>query len=308
MDGIIVIGTADTTGMYTMSGLGLRDALRVTTAGASLLRSAGSSTGIGVDRTRGIIRGFVVMQLGLLKDRPGEVDRTTLDGIVTLGNAATRGIRSHYTHGNLCEDQLGSFLGRVFSFRLSSAKDATGKYVDAVRADLHFDRTALETPPKGGGKALGVYVMDLAESDSDALSSSVAAKFKKEYRLKADGTKAKNPETGEELPPLWRVQQLYAADIVSQGAAVDGLLSFDGLRDDYLWQASDLLSRLLTEGRLGTLSRREIEQRLTGWMTRALDSHFGDDRPMLDARSLRLRQRLREYETMLIEQQMAGVR
>lgn len=245
---------------------------RVTAPGSAF--SAGTSSRIGVDRKNGVIHGYVVMMAGQLKDRPGEVDGATLDGIVALGNAAARGVRSHFTHGGLCEDQLGSYLGRAHRFRLATARTEQGREVPAVRADLHFDPTALDTPPKGGGKPLGLYVMDLATTDPDAISSSVVARFKREYRLNADGTRVKDAKTGEELPPLMRPLALHGSDIVAQGAAVDGLLSVGGLRDGELWQAEAAATRLL-EGPFARLSRREIRERLTAWLDRTLDEHFG---------------------------------
>ena len=90
-------------------------------------------------------------------------------------------------------------------------------------------RTALDEPV-GGGKPLGAYVMDLAESDPDALSSSLVLQRDEELRLDRRGRPLVDNE-GIELPPLWRPTKIHASDIVAVGDAVDGFLSADSLPD-----------------------------------------------------------------------------
>src|SRR5207249_1074762 len=78
---------------------------------------------------------------------------------------------------------------------------------DVVRGDLHFDRTAFRTPSGD----LATYILDLADSDPDALSSSLALQVEKEYRRDSKG-RAQVDEDGEELPPLWRTKKIHASD------------------------------------------------------------------------------------------------
>jgi hypothetical protein len=178
---------------------------------------------IGVDRQNNVLRGYIVAQVGPFKTPGrGEFDRQSLDAIVRLGNATPLGLKSRLDHATLFDDNVGKFLGRARNFRMGSAMDATGVRVDAVRADLHFDQTALDEP-LGGGKPIGQYVMDLAESDPAALSSSLVLMTKVEYRLRPDGT-VQTDEYGDPLPPLWRPTELDGSDIVSMGDAVGGLL------------------------------------------------------------------------------------
>jgi hypothetical protein len=142
--------------------------------------------------------------------------------------------------------------------------------VAAVRADLHFDPTAFNAP-KGN---LAGYVMDLAESDPDALSSSLALQTDKEYRVNsADGTRLCGPN-GDELPPLWRPKALHAADIVDAGDAVDGLLSAgvdaDGLPLAALWRGAELL-----DATFAGVARDVVEARCIAWLDRYLDRRYG---------------------------------
>lgn len=228
---------------------------------------------VGVDREAKVLRGYVVAQAGPFKSQGrGEFDRLALEELVKLGNTKDAGIKSRFTHPDMSNDGLGSFLGRAKNHRLDKATDArTGKQVDAVRADLHFDRTALDTPPKGG-RPLGEYIMDLAESDPDALSSSIVVQADQEYRMKKDGT-LELDEEGEPLPPLWRPKVLHASDIVDTGDAVDGLLSanIEGEPLAALWRGAELLDSVF-----GGQARDVVEARLLAYVGRYLTRKFGE--------------------------------
>lgn len=232
------------------------------------LRAGAAGRPVGVDRARGVLLGYVVAQLGPFKSRGrGEFDEAALHEIARLGNATK--MRARFSHPTECDDGLGKYLGRPQNFAVGTAVNADGVTVPAVRADLHFDPTALDTPP-GGGKPLGRYVMDLAESDPDALSSSLVLRATKEYRRKPDGTLDTDAD-GTELPPLWRPQRLTASDIVDTGDAVDGLLSA-GLPNDHLWRGAELL-----DGLFAGLGRGDVEGRLRGFLDRYLAHRFGGD-------------------------------
>lgn len=239
------------------------------------LRASIKSSAVGVDREKNILRGYVVAQAGPFKsDGRGEFDRQALESIVSLGNAKSGGLKSRFTHPDMSNDGLGKFLGRGRDLRMDKAIDArTGKTVDAVRADLYFDKTALDTPPEGG-KPLGQYVMDLAESDPEALSSSIVVQADQEYRQNKDGTLAKD-DNGDELPPLWRPFALHASDIVDTGDAVDGLLSasidIERLPLSVLWKGSQLLDAVFLDQ-----PRDVIEARLAAYVQRYLDRKFGE--------------------------------
>jgi hypothetical protein len=198
---------------------------------------------VGVDRENKVLRGYVVAQAGPFKtDGRGEFDLASLAKIVELANAAPLGLKSRFTHPDMSSDGLGKFLGRSQRFSLSTAKTPDGRDVPAVRADLHFDPSASKTPHGD----LADYVMSLAESDPDALSSSLVCKTDQEHRLNPDGTRQCG-EDGEPLPPLWRPTRLHAADIVDTGEAVDGILSaldVDGLPLGALWRGAELLDQV----------------------------------------------------------------
>lgn len=226
-----------------------------------------------VDRKAGVLRGYVVAQAGPTKTPGrGEFDRAALDVLVRLGNAEPKGVKSRFTHPDMSSDGLGKFLGRARDFTIGEATDArTGRQVEAVRADLYFDPSAYKTP---SGDLAG-YVMSLADSDPDALSSSVVMRTKREYRLNDDGTTKKDAD-GNELPPLFRPYELHASDIVDTGDAVDGILSADrfdadGLPLSLLWHAAELLDETFAGQ-----SRDVVEGRVRAWLGRYLARRYGD--------------------------------
>ena len=231
---------------------------------------------IGVDRARQMIQGFVVAQEGAFKteDR-GEFDKKALRAIVKLMRTEPIGLKSHFRHPDLSHDGLGKLLGRAknpFLDTLKLQRNGETVEVEAVRADLHFSQTAFNTP---GAVDFASYVMDLAEEDPDALSSSLVLKIEEEVRLEKDGTR-KRDEDGNALPPLWRPLALHAADIVDTGDAVDGLLSAslsaDGLPDEVVRKASALFKQ-----QFAGKSRLFVEPRLLSWVARVLDHYYGDD-------------------------------
>jgi hypothetical protein len=229
---------------------------------------------VGVDRKAGVLRGYVVAQAGPFKSNGrGEFDEASLSTIVELMGASSNGTRSRFTHPDMSNDGLGKHLGRARDPILSTALDQrTGKQVAAVRADLHFDKTALDTPIEGG-KPLGLYVMDLAESDPDAISSSLVLRVDEEYRLRPDGTPMTDEE-GNHLPPLWRPKEIRATDIVDTGDAVDGLLSadsIDGLPLASLWRGAEMLDSVFAGQ-----SREVTEARLSDYVQRYLSRRYGD--------------------------------
>lgn len=256
------------------------------------LRASIQSRAVGVDREKNILRGYVIAQEGPFKsDGRGEFDRESLAAIVSMGNAKSGGLKSRFTHPDMSNDGLGKFLGRARDLRMDKATDArTGKQVAAVRGDLYFDKTALDTPPEGG-KPLGIYVMDLAESDPDALSSSIVVVADQEYRRNKDGTLTTDKD-GNELPPLWRPTAIHASDIVDTGDAVDGLLSanldIERLPLSVLWKGSQLLDAVFLDQ-----PRDVIEARLAAYVHRYLNRKFGEPAPLpptpaLDARRLKI--------------------
>ena len=113
--------------------------------------------------------------------------------------------------------------------------------------------------------------MDLAESDPDALSSSLVLNYKETPQRDPRGKQLVGPE-GKALPPLWTPTKLFASDIVDTGDAVDGLLSVDALPDAELWAGVRLL-----DGAFAGQSAEVIRTRCLAWLEKYLACRFEQD-------------------------------
>lgn len=243
---------------------------------AEPLASGESSDAVGVDREAEMIRGMICAQEGPFKSEGrGEFNRDGLTEIIRLIAAAPNGLKCRFTHPDMSNDGLGKFLGRVRNPRLDfiERRESRGQLkadrIACVRADLHLDPSSHDTPHGD----LGKYVLDLAASDSDAMSSSLVIEPEEEYRVNPDGTAQRDAE-GNYLPPLWHPIALHAVDIVDTGDAVDGLLSakldFDGLPDGVVRQAARLMQR-----QFAGKPRAFVRDRCLAWLDRYLDRTYG---------------------------------
>lgn len=243
-------------------------------AESTWLRANVASNPVGVDREAGeagVIFGYIVAEEGPFESEGrGEFNAKALKGIVKLMKAnGPVGTRSRFTHPDLSGDGLGKHLGRARNPRLDVV-NRKGVDVQVVRADLHLDVTAVDEPV-GGGKPLGTYIMDLAESDPGAVESSLALHKDEELRLDRAGRPLRG-EDGEVLPPLWLPTAILASDIVSEGDATHGgLLSADSLPDAIVRKASELL-----DTQFSGCSREVVEARCMAYLGRYLSRRYGE--------------------------------
>jgi len=166
---------------------------------------------IGVDRANAVVRGAIVAECGSFKTGRGKFGLESLDRIVRLmREQEPRGVLCRFTHPDQAagQDPLGKLIGRWKNARVDGSR---------VRADLWIDKTALKVPPFGGAP-LGEYILDLAESDSDALAVSLVLRSD---RRQTDRDYSRD---GSSAPPLWLPTAIMAADIVSVGDAASTFL------------------------------------------------------------------------------------
>lgn len=246
------------------------------------LRATVLGKAIGVDREKNVIGGVILAEEGPFKSEGrGEFDRKAIRSIVKMGNEKTGGLKSRFSHPTASDDGLGKHLGRMKNLRSDTVMREAGtdesgkplmKEMLIVRGDLHLDQTALEEPP-GGGKPLGQYVMDLAESDPDAFGTSLVLQKNDEYRLDKQGKPLRDPE-GNDLPPLWIPTKLHASDVVAEGDATKAFLSADilaSLPDAIVRQGCELL-----DAQFPGQERSVIKARLSAFVDRYLNHRFGD--------------------------------
>lgn len=242
------------------------------------LRINNQSSPIGVNESRTGINGFVVAEEGEIRGHGGEFDRKALRSIVGLMKMQPKGLKSHFTHPSLSADGLSRILGRAKNPRMTTGvveRDGEFREVAMVRADLHFNPTALKEPVDGG-RPMGEFLMELADTDPDAFGSSLVLEYEEELRLNSDGT-VQRDEDGRELRPLWRPTRLFSTDIVSDGAAVTAFLSADmftnlKVDDDFVRAAAPLAMQFLS-GK----PRDVVEPKLQAFLKRLMDLRYECD-------------------------------
>jgi hypothetical protein len=202
---------------------------------------------INIDRENGVIKGFSVVTKGVTKDSRGEFDESALNAVVDLGNKTGLGVKSRFGHPNMSGTALGTFLGRVKDFRRAG---------DIVRADLHIDQTAFDTPD---GDLAG-YVLNLAESDPAMFGASMVINWDEEEREELDAD-------GKKLPPFIRVKKLLSVDVVDDPAANNGFFGDVFFADSVLPSAelTAFLDRFLNspeavEKTIGFLNRYSVNR------------------------------------------------
>ncbi len=179
-----------------------------------------------VDRKASIIYGANLMQLGDINDnRPFSVDQKTLQQAQELASRSGNGLKARYTHPNMSNDGMGSYLGRWKNLRIEG---------DKLRGDLHIADAAFSSPQGD----LATYVMDLAESDPEAFGVSL--------HVQNDMMNLKQWEDSgsDDKPERWpmRFTGVRAGDIVDHPAATrGGLFSMDADLRNLPAQATSLL-------------------------------------------------------------------
>lgn len=246
------------------------------------LRVSSAGT-VGVDRDKNIIRGAILAEEGTFKDRRGVFDKQSIRRSVKLASEKQAGLKARFTHPGLSSDGLGKFLGRIKGHRTDTVlreagKDANGRALMQERivhrGDIHIDKTALDSPPDGG-KPLGLYVMDLAESDPDAFGMSLVLKPEQKPQLDTKTGKPLQDADGNDLPPIWLPLELHACDCVDDGDATHSFLSADilaGLPDAIVRQGCQLL-----DAQFAGQGPDVIRARLSAFIDRYLSYRFGDD-------------------------------
>lgn len=166
-----------------------------------------SGPAVEVDRDKRILYGVQVAMLGEAKGHGMELDQTTLNQIVALGNAAPRGVKARFGHPTECTPGLGTVIGYRKNFRVDG---------DYVKADLHL----LEPDPEDTVMRRNIaHVMAMAEQAPDKIGNSVVITAEREDREKP-------------LMPLVRVQHLHAVDVVDEPASGTGMFAqpIDGVK------------------------------------------------------------------------------
>lgn len=203
-----------------------------------------------VDREKRTIFGCSLMQLGELNDsRPWFVDRKTLDQALALMEAGGGATKARYTHPNMSNDGLGSYLGRWVNPRIDNGH---------LRADLVLSERAF-TGPRGD---IGTYILDMAEGDADMLGVSLATRMNRKA-MKSDAR-------ADGKQPI-RFSAIRAGDVVDEPAATRGGLFESSSLAELPLHATQVLDHYFEAA-----TPDVIRTRAEGFLDRYLTNRFGD--------------------------------
>ena len=158
-----------------------------------------------IDAEKGVIYGVVLAQKGMNKNGTYFSERF-LNELKDKGEE--RGyIKARFGHPTMCNNSLGSYIGRYKNFRVEDEK---------LFGDLYLDEIAKDTNVEGRGITMYDYIMRMAQSNSDMFGNSIvilANYVIEEYE--EDGEKKE--ADGHELI------EWISSDLVDDPAATDSL-------------------------------------------------------------------------------------
>lgn len=163
----------------------------------------GLPSGSRVDTENRVVYGVAVLQTGPLNEgdaRPWFIDAESLSQVLSLATVNPKGLKARWTHPNMSNDGMGTFLGRWRNFRIEGG---------TLFADLHLSEIAF----REGDESRGQYVMDMAKNDPDAFGVSIFPVLDKAAMEKL--------QTAAGTQPM-RFSKLVAADVVDEPAATRG--------------------------------------------------------------------------------------
>ena len=184
-----------------------------------------------IDRDLGIIQGVTIARAGPAKGHNGFIDRTFLLQIVDNASAKSAGIKARFGHPNMCSQALGTYLGRFKNYSYSG---------NQVRADLHLDDTAKNTPSGD----LYSYILDMAGKNPDMFGASIVFEIGESVFLQEE-VDGQNVEK-----EYFRLKELRATDIVDEPAATEGLFSentFPALATQFLDENPEILTLIFSK-------------------------------------------------------------
>ena len=164
-----------------------------------------------IDTDKGVIYGVVLAQKGLNKNGTYFSERF-LNELKAKGDE--RGyIKARFGHPTMCNNSLGSYIGRYKNFKVEDEK---------LFGDLYLDDIAKDTNVEGRGITMYDYIMRMAQSNSEMFGNSIVILANYVVEEYEEGGEKKEAD-GHELI------EWISSDLVDDPAATDSLFhSKDG--------------------------------------------------------------------------------
>lgn len=146
-------------------------------------------------------------------------DQEFVNQIVKFGKeAGDAGLKSKFDHPSACFSAMGTQLGRLKNFRL----DESGRAI----ADLHIGEFTASAPTGD----LGKWLLKVAAEDPDQIGFSIG--FKPAESVIREAGENDDANDIQFKYPHVRIETLYGADVVEQGAVTSSLFQADTMLND----------------------------------------------------------------------------
>lgn len=158
-----------------------------------------------IDAEKGVIYGVVLAQKGMNKNGTYFSERF-LNELKDKGDE--RGyIKARFGHPTMCNNSLGSYIGRYKNFKVEDEK---------LFGDLYLDDITKDTNVEGRGITMYDYIMRMAQSNSDMFGNSIVILANYVIEEYEEGGEKKEAD-GHELV------EWISSDLVDDPAATDSL-------------------------------------------------------------------------------------
>lgn len=193
--------------------------------------AASKDAGSKVDKANRIISDVILCQVGEAKGHGVHLEQSFIEAGIAYAQKhySTIGMKCRFGHPAMSNDALGTEVGKFYNFRVVD---------DKMVADLHIYASANLSPTHPGA---GDWILSMAEEDPSAIMCSIVFTVDhfyqyhegKAYEVEPDyshsrsrwKSSSKDYEYNPNEPVYVAMGELWATDLVDEGAATDKLFS-----------------------------------------------------------------------------------
>lgn len=186
--------------------------------------AASVESGAHVDQENRIITDVILCQVGEAKGHGVHLEQSFIEAGIAYAKKhhSKIGMKCRFGHPAMSNDALGTEVGRYHNFRVVE---------DKMVADLHIYKSANLSPTHPGA---GDWILSMAEEDPNAIMCSIVFKPGRHYQYDSAGQKIYVREYDQDgtwvsanpkMKTYVELKELWATDLVDEGAATDKLFS-----------------------------------------------------------------------------------
>lgn len=200
-----------------------------------------------IDAEKGLLSNVQICLEGEAKGHGVFLPPEFIQGLADQGNAYKLGMKVRFGHPSMCNDALGTYLGRALNFTVRELTRQDGTKCTGCFADIQLAEEAKKAP----GGDLYSWTLSAAQNSPDTFGQSIVFNYADFYVVGADGTQhlwsAEDRESDEAYDSFMgksadgkiyaMLAEFLGTDFTDSPAATDGVFSSDQLAA----QASEFL-------------------------------------------------------------------